>query len=46
MPAVLAEAKGVLTAEQTERLKEAFATPCRGEDRPEAPAEQAKAAGR
>jgi hypothetical protein len=46
MPAVLAEAKGVLTAEQTERLKEAFAAPCRGEDRPEAPAEQAKAAGR
>jgi hypothetical protein len=46
MPAVLADAKGVLTAEQTERLKEAFATPCRGEDRPVAPAERAKAAGR
>jgi hypothetical protein len=46
MPAVLAEAKGVLTAEQLERLKEALATPCRGEDRPVAPAEQAKASGR
>jgi hypothetical protein len=40
MPTVLAEAKGMLTAEQLERLKEALATPCRGEDRPEAPAEQ------
>jgi hypothetical protein len=46
MPTVLAEAKGVLTAEQVERLKEALATPCRGEDRPEAPSEQPTTAGR
>lgn len=43
LPAVLEEAKEVLSAEQVGRLKEALMTPCRGEDRPDAPAEQAKA---
>jgi hypothetical protein len=35
--AFLEQAKGVLTAEQLERFKTTLTTPCRGDDRPEAP---------
>ncbi len=37
LPIFLERAKGILTAEQLERLKTTLTTPCRGDDRPEAP---------
>jgi hypothetical protein len=37
MPAMLARAKEVLSDDQLARLRKALATPCRGDDRPEAP---------
>ena len=37
MPAMLARAKEVLSEDQLARLKKAMTTPCRGNDRPEAP---------
>jgi hypothetical protein len=37
MPAMLARAKVVLNDDQLARLRKALATPCRGDDRPEAP---------
>ncbi len=43
LPAVLEEAKEVLTAEQAGRLQKALTTRCSGDDRPQAPPEQAKA---
>jgi hypothetical protein len=37
LPAFLDRAKGLLTAEQLMRFESALKTPCRGDDRPEAP---------
>ena len=37
LPIFLERAKGILTAEQLERFKTTLTTPCRGDDRPEAP---------
>jgi hypothetical protein len=37
IPSFLARAKEVLTDDQVERFKKTLTTPCRGEDRPEAP---------
>jgi hypothetical protein len=40
IPVFLARAKEVLTDDQVERFKKALTTPCRNEDRPEAPPEK------
>jgi hypothetical protein len=37
LPIFLERAKGILTAEQLKRFKSTLTTPCRGDDRPEAP---------